>query len=149
MCTQSVNQLAAQPTNQPPARSVVEEFILHCGAAIGYWQGNITQIMGDIEACKPTLFAGVPRVFERIYNGIQDQVCAGRLYIAVSDTGLCCGHCVVCAPLCCGHCVVGTVLCVHVCVCASPLSLRVCRACLSALTTASRARCACVCLLAH
>ncbi|KAJ9525357.1 hypothetical protein QJQ45_003248 [Haematococcus lacustris] len=52
---------------------VVEEFMLHVGGSIGYFQGDIRKIMADIDALKPTLFAGVPRVFERIYSGVQDQ----------------------------------------------------------------------------
>lgn len=34
------------------------------------------QVLADIGACKPTLFCGVPRVFDRIYAGIQDQLAA-------------------------------------------------------------------------
>jgi long-subunit acyl-CoA synthetase (AMP-forming) len=29
----------------------------------------------DIGALRPTFFAGVPRVFERIHAGVLDQVC--------------------------------------------------------------------------
>ncbi|GFH14784.1 uncharacterized protein HaLaN_10898 [Haematococcus lacustris] len=56
---------------------VVEEFMLHVGGSIGYFQGDIRKIMADIDALKPTLFAGVPRVFERIYSGVQDQLKKG------------------------------------------------------------------------
>lgn len=42
-----------------------EELFLHFGGAIGYWQGNIAKLVEDISACKPTLFSGVPRVFDR------------------------------------------------------------------------------------
>lgn len=53
---------------------VVEEFMLHIGGSIGYWQGDIKKIMSDIDALKPTLFVGVPRVFERIVSGVEDQL---------------------------------------------------------------------------
>eukprot|EP00798_Chlamydomonas_sp_ICE-L_P002723 gene2723-12596_t len=56
---------------------VVEELMMYFGSSIGYWQGDIKKLMDDIGALKPTLFAGVPRVFERIYNGVIDQVRAG------------------------------------------------------------------------
>lgn len=58
---------------------VAEEFMLHIGASIGYWQGDVRKLMDDVDALKPTLFAGVPRVFERIYNGVQDQIKKGGL----------------------------------------------------------------------
>lgn len=43
------------------------------------FQGDIRQLMDDVCALRPTLFAGVPRVFERVYNGVRDKVgCALR-----------------------------------------------------------------------
>jgi len=39
------------------------------GGSIGYWQGEIPKVLADIGACRPTLFCGVPRVFDRIYAG--------------------------------------------------------------------------------
>ncbi|MEW5303069.1 MAG: hypothetical protein WDW36_005797 [Sanguina aurantia] len=53
---------------------VVEEFMLSLGARIGYWRGDIRKLGEDIEAFKPTLFAGVPRVFERVVNGVKDKL---------------------------------------------------------------------------
>ncbi len=43
-------------------------------------QGDIRSLMDDVAALKPTLFVGVPRVFERVYNGVMDKVgrCSGR-----------------------------------------------------------------------
>ena len=32
------------------------------------------QVLDDIQALRPTLFCGVPRVFDRIYAGIQEQL---------------------------------------------------------------------------
>ena len=48
--------------------------MLSVGGSIGYFQGDVRKLVDDIGALKPTLFVGVPRVFERIYNGVQDQV---------------------------------------------------------------------------
>jgi len=53
---------------------VVEEYMLHVGGSIGYWQGDVKKLMDDIGALRPTVFVGVPRVFERICGGIRDQV---------------------------------------------------------------------------
>jgi len=51
-----------------------EEMILGVGGAIGYWQGDILKLADDIGALQPTLFAGVPRVFDRIYKRAIEQV---------------------------------------------------------------------------
>ena len=48
--------------------------MLYVGGSIGYFQGDIRKLADDIGALRPTIFAGVPRVFERIYNGVMDQV---------------------------------------------------------------------------
>jgi long-subunit acyl-CoA synthetase (AMP-forming) len=44
------------------------------GGSIGYWQGNVSYLVDDIGALKPSIFIGVPRVFDRIYNRVTDQV---------------------------------------------------------------------------
>lgn len=54
-----------------------EELVLHLGGAIGYWRGDIKGLVDDIGALRPTLFAGVPRVFDRIYAGVIDKMNAG------------------------------------------------------------------------
>lgn len=48
--------------------------MLHKGGSVGYWQGEIPKVLDDIKALRPTLFCGVPRVFDRIYAGINEQV---------------------------------------------------------------------------
>ncbi|XP_031498971.1 long chain acyl-CoA synthetase 1-like isoform X2 [Nymphaea colorata] len=48
---------------------IVEEYFFHHGASVGYWQGNIETLKDDLVELKPTLFAGVPRVFERVNAG--------------------------------------------------------------------------------
>jgi long-chain acyl-CoA synthetase len=54
-----------------------EELFLHLGASIGYWRGDIKGLMEDIGALRPTLFCGVPRVFDRIYSGVMQKVAEG------------------------------------------------------------------------
>ena len=54
-----------------------EELMLYLGASIGYWRGDIKGLVDDIAALRPTLFAGVPRVFDRIYAGIKEKVDQG------------------------------------------------------------------------
>ena len=60
--------------NQLGLCRVVEELMLAVGAAIGYYQGDVKLIIEDIGALRPTFFAGVPRVFDRVYSGILNKV---------------------------------------------------------------------------
>ncbi len=51
-----------------------EETLLSMGASIGYWRGDIKGLVDDIAALRPTIFIGVPRVFDRIYTGVLAKV---------------------------------------------------------------------------
>ncbi|KAF3560410.1 hypothetical protein F2Q69_00010276 [Brassica cretica] len=47
------------------------EYVFRNGASVGYYHGDLNALHDDIQELKPTFIAGVPRVFERIYEGIQ------------------------------------------------------------------------------
>ncbi|KAH7666587.1 long-chain acyl-CoA synthetase protein [Dioscorea alata] len=49
---------------------MIEEYFFHKGASIGYYQGDINALREDLMELKPTFFVGVPRVFERVHEGI-------------------------------------------------------------------------------
>ncbi|XAR61442.1 Long-chain-fatty-acid--CoA ligase [Bertholletia excelsa] len=49
---------------------MIEEFFFYKGASVGYYHGDINALRDDLMELKPTLLAGVPRVFERIHEGI-------------------------------------------------------------------------------
>ncbi|XP_042441292.1 long chain acyl-CoA synthetase 1-like [Zingiber officinale] len=49
---------------------IIEEYIFHHGASIGYYQGDIHALRDDLMELKSTLFVGVPRVFEKVYEGV-------------------------------------------------------------------------------
>ncbi|GAB2298461.1 Long-chain-fatty-acid--CoA ligase 2 (Long-chain acyl-CoA synthetase 2) (Fatty acid activator 2) [Dionaea muscipula] len=53
---------------------VVEEYFIHKGASVGYYHGNVHELRDDLMELKPTFFAAVPRVLEKIYEGIQMAV---------------------------------------------------------------------------
>ncbi|KAL0927379.1 hypothetical protein M5K25_001543 [Dendrobium thyrsiflorum] len=53
---------------------MIEEYFFHKGASVGYYQGNIEALRDDLMELKPTFFAGVPRVFERVHEGILKAV---------------------------------------------------------------------------
>ncbi|XP_020959572.1 long chain acyl-CoA synthetase 1 isoform X3 [Arachis ipaensis] len=52
----------------------VEEFVFHKGASVGYYHGDVKALSDDLMELKPTLFVGVPRVFEKIHEGIKKAV---------------------------------------------------------------------------
>ncbi|EFA85454.1 fatty acyl-CoA synthetase [Heterostelium album PN500] len=53
---------------------VVASTAFHYGAAVGIFCGDTTKILTEVKALKPTLFIGVPRVFERIKAGVFKEV---------------------------------------------------------------------------
>ncbi|KAL5155812.1 Long chain acyl-CoA synthetase 1 [Glycine soja] len=44
----------------------IEEYFFHKGASVGYYHGDLNALRDDLMELKPTLFAGVPRVFEKV-----------------------------------------------------------------------------------
>ncbi|KAI0525292.1 hypothetical protein KFK09_004685 [Dendrobium nobile] len=58
---------------------IVENYCIYKGASIGFWQGDVRLLMDDIKELKPTLFCGVPRVFDRIYTGINQKIQSGGI----------------------------------------------------------------------
>lgn len=61
---------------------------LSVGARIGYFQGDVRKLVDDIGALKPTLFIGVPRVFDRVYSGVYEKVRRWRLHTSEAAGGL-------------------------------------------------------------
>lgn len=49
---------------------MIEEYFFHKGASVGYYHGEIREIKDDLMELKPTFLAGVPRVFERVHEGV-------------------------------------------------------------------------------
>ncbi|KAF1880349.1 hypothetical protein Lal_00048986 [Lupinus albus] len=47
----------------------IEEYFFRKGASVGYYHGDLNALRDDLMELKPTLFAGVPRVFEKVYEG--------------------------------------------------------------------------------
>ncbi|KAL2460191.1 Long chain acyl-CoA synthetase 2 [Abeliophyllum distichum] len=56
---------------------IIETYCVYRGSSIGFWQGDIRFLIEDLIVLKPTIFCGVPRVYDRIYTGIMDKVSAG------------------------------------------------------------------------
>lgn len=67
---------------------VAEEVFVFVGGSIGFWQGDIKKVPEDIAELKPTLFVGVPRVFDRLTAGIQARIAAaGRVKSTLFSLG--------------------------------------------------------------
>jgi long-chain acyl-CoA synthetase len=74
----------------------VEELFLLIAARIGYWQGSAKTLMDDIATLRPTLFVGVPRIFDRIYSGVNDKA-RRACFLAWSSLSVCFSS-AACAP---------------------------------------------------
>jgi len=48
--------------------------LTYSGVAIGFYQGDSMKLMDDLVALRPTIFASVPRLYNRIYSGILNAV---------------------------------------------------------------------------
>jgi len=49
--------------------------IIESGAAIGYFQGDVRKLVADdLPALKPTIMAGVPRVYARVYDKVMATI---------------------------------------------------------------------------
>jgi len=44
----------------------IEEYFFHKGASIGYYHGDLNALRDNMMELKPTLLAGVRRVFEKV-----------------------------------------------------------------------------------
>ncbi|GAB2218726.1 hypothetical protein Drorol1_Dr00001955 [Drosera rotundifolia] len=47
---------------------------VYSGAAVGFYQGDNLKLMDDMLALRPTIFSSVPRLYNRIYSGINNAV---------------------------------------------------------------------------
>ncbi|GAB4853943.1 eukaryotic long-chain fatty acid CoA synthetase (LC-FACS) [Ancistrocladus abbreviatus] len=55
---------------------IMETYCIHKGSSIGFWQGDVRYLVDDLQELKPTIFCGVPRVFDRIYTGVLGKISA-------------------------------------------------------------------------
>ncbi|KAK3118963.1 hypothetical protein QOZ80_9BG0711490 [Eleusine coracana subsp. coracana] len=58
---------------------VIENYCISKGASVGFWQGDIRYLMEDVKVMKPTIFCGVPRVYDRIHTGINQKIQSGGM----------------------------------------------------------------------
>eukprot|EP01130_Rhizamoeba_saxonica_P008300 TRINITY_DN335_c0_g1_i1.p1 TRINITY_DN335_c0_g1~~TRINITY_DN335_c0_g1_i1.p1 ORF type:complete len:790 (-),score=224.46 TRINITY_DN335_c0_g1_i1:696-3065(-) len=66
-----------------PLAHILERIVMTAmignGCTIGFYRGDPKLLIEDIGAFKPTVIAGVPRVFDKIYDGILAKVQSGKV----------------------------------------------------------------------
>ncbi|XP_047149058.1 probable CoA ligase CCL6 [Vigna umbellata] len=53
---------------------IMETYCISKGSSIGFWQGDVRFLLEDVQALQPTIFCGVPRVYDRICAGIKSRL---------------------------------------------------------------------------
>ena len=51
------------------------------GIRIGFYNGDAKKLVEDAQILKPTCMCGVPRIFQRVYDGVQDKLKKKPFYI--------------------------------------------------------------------
>eukprot|EP00004_Rigifila_ramosa_P001964 TRINITY_DN1198_c0_g1_i1.p2 TRINITY_DN1198_c0_g1~~TRINITY_DN1198_c0_g1_i1.p2 ORF type:complete len:700 (-),score=161.39 TRINITY_DN1198_c0_g1_i1:20-2119(-) len=66
----------------------VHEGLFPIGASIGFFQGDVEGLMNDIATIRPTIFASVPRILNRVYDKITGAVeASGGIKKKLFDVG--------------------------------------------------------------
>ena len=47
---------------------------IYSGAAIAFYSGDILKIVDDLKEVRPTVFASVPRLYNKIYDQIKGKI---------------------------------------------------------------------------
>eukprot|EP00197_Chlamydomonas_leiostraca_P002909 CAMPEP_0202857292 /NCGR_PEP_ID=MMETSP1391-20130828/295_1 /ASSEMBLY_ACC=CAM_ASM_000867 /TAXON_ID=1034604 /ORGANISM="Chlamydomonas leiostraca, Strain SAG 11-49" /LENGTH=690 /DNA_ID=CAMNT_0049536077 /DNA_START=146 /DNA_END=2218 /DNA_ORIENTATION=- len=50
---------------------------VHLGSSVGFYSGNVLELLDDVMALKPHVFVSVPRLWNRIYDRVMAQVRGG------------------------------------------------------------------------
>lgn len=56
-----------------------ESGIFYSGAAVGFFTGKIQDLTNDLKALKPSIMPTVPRLFNRVYENIQNEISSSPL----------------------------------------------------------------------
>ena len=64
---------------------LVQVIFLGKGASVGFYRGDPLLLLEDISILKPTLFASVPRIFNRIYDKTMSNITSSPIKKALFD----------------------------------------------------------------
>lgn len=56
-----------------------ENGIYYSGAAVGFSSGNIRNLTTDMKSLKPTIMPAVPRLLNRVYDNLQEEIARSAL----------------------------------------------------------------------
>lgn len=48
--------------------------IIYSGAEIGFYSGDVQKLKDDLRDLRPTIFASVPRLYNRMYDAMMDKI---------------------------------------------------------------------------
>lgn len=58
------------------------EASIYCsGGKIGFYQGDLRKLTSDVVALRPTIYVGVPKVFQRVMNAVKKQISDSPGYV--------------------------------------------------------------------
>lgn len=72
----SIDESAVIPSYLPAAhiyQRMIEQMVFWAGARIGYFHGNVLELVDDLKVLKPTVFPSVPRLYNRFGGVIKAQ----------------------------------------------------------------------------
>ncbi|BDA42483.1 Long-chain-fatty-acid-CoA ligase 1 [Coccomyxa sp. Obi] len=52
--------------------------VTHGGVSVGFYRGDVVELLDDVLALKPTIFTSVPRLWNRIYDRVMGTIRAGN-----------------------------------------------------------------------
>jgi long-chain acyl-CoA synthetase len=56
-----------------------ENSVFYVGGAVGYYSGDIKELNSDLKALKPTIMPAVPRLLNRVYDKIQNEISSSAI----------------------------------------------------------------------
>ena len=58
------------------ALSLLLQLILFTlGAKVGFFRGDVKELVNDIQCLRPTIFVSVPRLLNRVYDKVRKECC--------------------------------------------------------------------------
>ncbi|KAM5546392.1 hypothetical protein ABKV19_002506 [Rosa sericea] len=49
---------------------IIESYCIYTGSSMGFWRGDVRFLLDDLQELKPTMFCGVPRVYDRMVSKV-------------------------------------------------------------------------------
>ena len=53
---------------------IIQHILIISGGSCGFYHGDPTKVIDDIQLLRPTIFAGVPKIFDYVYETVMRKV---------------------------------------------------------------------------